>query len=68
LLGNGNTAACNVSHEKNKMSRNDGAICVKETIWDCAIGKKSRFVGHRFLKQAKNLVSDGYFRNNAIAL
>jgi len=28
---------------------------------------KSRFVGHRFLKQAKNRVSDWSLRSNAIA-
>jgi len=33
-------------------------IGIKETIQDSAIGTKSRFVGHLFLKQAKNRVSD----------
>jgi len=36
----------------------DDAIGITGTIEDSAIGMKSRFVGHRFLKQAKNRVSD----------
>jgi len=43
------------------------ALDIKETIWDCAIGMKSRCVGHRFLKQTKNRVSDWSFQSNAIA-
>jgi len=36
----------------------DGAIGIKGTIYDSAIGMKSRLVGHCFLTQAKNHVSD----------
>jgi len=36
----------------------DGAIGMKGTIWNSTIGMKSRFVGHRFLTQGKNGVSD----------
>jgi len=36
----------------------DGAIDVKGTISDCAIGMKSRIVDHRLLTQPKNRVSD----------
>jgi len=31
---------------------------MKENIQDSAVGMKSLFVGNRFLKQAKNRVSD----------
>ena len=41
-------------------------MALKETVQDSDIGMKSWFVGHRFLKQAKNHVSDWSFRNNAI--
>ena len=44
----------------------DDAIGITGTIEDSAIGMKSRFVGHRFLKQAKNRVSDWSFRSKAI--
>jgi len=36
----------------------DGAIDVKGNIQDSAMGMKSRIVGHRFLTQPKNRVSD----------
>jgi len=36
----------------------DVAVGIKGTIQDRVIGMKSRNVGHRFLTQAKNLVSD----------
>ena len=39
----------------------DGAIGIKVTIQDSAVGMKNRFVGHLFLKQAKNRVSDWSF-------
>ena len=44
----------------------DGGIGQKETIYYGAIGKKSLFIGHRFLKHAKNRGRDWSFRNNAI--
>ena len=43
----------------------DSAIGIKETFEDSSTDMKSRLVG--FLKQAKNRVSDWYFRRNAIA-
>jgi len=36
----------------------NGAISMKGTIQDSAIGMKSRIVGHRFSTQAKNRVRD----------
>ena len=54
LLVNDNTVVCNVSRGK----RNN-----YKTIHDGAVGMKSRFVGHRFLKQARNRVSDWSFRS-----
>ena len=48
-------------------SIHNGAVGIKETIYDSAVRIESRFEGHRFLKQAKNRVSDWSFRRNAIA-
>jgi len=45
----------------------DGAIGINETMNDVAVDMKKRFVGHRFLKQAKNRVSDWSLKRNAIA-
>jgi len=39
-------------------SIHNGAVGIKETIYDSAVRIESRFEGHRFLKQAKNRVSD----------
>jgi len=53
LLVNGNTAECSVSQENRSYQetiRNE-AIGIKEV--NSTIGMKSRFVGHRFMKQAK---------------
>jgi len=63
LLVNDNTADCNVSQEKRNYYEtiHDGAIGIKETILNSAIGMESLFVGHCFLKQAKNRVSDWFF-------
>jgi len=33
---------------------NNGAIVIKETIYDSAIGMKNQFVGHRLLEQTTN--------------
>jgi len=60
LLVHDNVMECSVSKEKINYHEtiHYGARGTKETISDRAIGMKSRFVGHRFIKQAKNGVSD----------
>jgi len=69
LLVNDNSAECNVSQEERSYPEiiHHGAIGVKETIRDSAIGMKSQFVGQRLLKQPRNQIGDWSFRNNTIA-
>jgi len=55
LLVNNNSAEYNAFF---KETQYDGAVYIKETISDSAAGIKSQLVGHYFLKQARNLVSD----------
>jgi len=60
LLVSANTAECNVSQHKRNYHETiyDSAIGIKGTIKDFSVGMKSRIVGYRFLKQAKNRESD----------
>jgi len=68
LFVSGNATECNVYQEE-KLSRSYQGwrhVSTKRTTKNSAIGMKSRFIVHRFLKQTKNRVSDWSFRSNAI--
>jgi len=56
LLVNDNLAECNVSQEKMQLSTM--ALWAQKKLSSVALGMKSLFVGHRFLKQAKTRGSD----------